>query len=93
MRGIGPCQREFARDGERVLVGALKHERSGVSHERRVEASGNIAINGNAGDARESINEFCGGHHVGINPIDVAEIAAADVVVDINKETLVESLE
>ncbi len=76
-----------------VLVGAFEHERSRVGHERGVEASGNIAIHRDAGKAGKTENELGGGHHRRIDPVDVGEIAAAGVMVNVDEETVFEALE
>jgi hypothetical protein len=76
-----------------VLVGAFEHEGPRVGHERGVKAGGNVAIHGDASQARQTENQFGGGHHRGIDPVDVGEIAAAGVMVDVDEEAVFQTLE
>src|ERR1700686_4766413 len=93
MRGIGSGEHEFASDCEGVLVSAFEHERTRVGHERGIEAGGNVAIDRNAGETGQTINQFGGGHHRGIDPVDVGEIAAARVMVNVDEKTVFETIE
>src|ERR1700730_640897 len=92
-RGISPGEHEFARDGGGVLVGSFEPEEAGVVNKRGVEAGGNAAIDRNAGEAGKPVNQFGGGHHGGIDPVDVREIAPACVMVDVDEKTFFETIE
>jgi len=93
MRRVGSGQHKIARYGEGMLVGAFEHKRPRIGHERGVEAGGNVTIDGNAGQARKVEYELGGGHHRRVDPVDVGKIAPAYVVVDVNKETFIETIE
>jgi len=93
MRGVRSGEHEFARHGKGVLVGAFEHERARVSHERGVEAGGNVAIDGDARKAGKTENKLGGGHHGGIDPVDVGKIAAAGVMVNVDEETFFQTFE
>ena len=60
---------------------------------RGVEAGGNVAIDGDARQAGKTENKFGGGHHRGIDPVDVGKIAAACVMVNVDKETFFQTFE
>ncbi len=90
--GVGAGEHEFARDRKCVFVGAFKHEGAGVGHERSVKAGGNVAIHGDAGETREAVDEFGGGHDGGIDPVDVGEVAAGGVMIDVDEEAIFETL-
>ena len=92
-RGVGPGQHQFARHRESVLVGAFEHEGARVGHERGVKAGGNVAIDGDASQAGQPVNQFGGGHHRGIDPVDVGKIAAAGMMVNVDEEAFFQSLE
>ena len=50
-------------------------------------------IDGNASQARQSIYEFRRRHDARIDPVDVRKIPAADMMVNVDQETLFEALE
>src|ERR1700676_2535228 len=92
-RWLRSGENEFTRHRKRVLVSTLKHEGASVSHQRGVEAGGNVPLDGNTCQPRQPGNKFGGRHNRGIETIDMGEISTAHMVVDIDEKTFVEPFE
>src|ERR1700721_1864111 len=92
-RRIGAGKHEFPRDSECVFVSTRKHKGAGVGHQRSVETSGDIAIDGHTGDSRQAENKFGSGHHGGIDPIDMSEIASTGVMIDIDEKAIFKTIQ
>src|SRR5450432_520352 len=85
-------QDQFSRQRECMLVGAVKHKRTRIGDEARIETRGDLRSDRGAALAGKAIDEFGGGAGLGIDPVHVREGATADVVVDIDEELAFEAL-
>src|SRR6202171_6527395 len=73
LRRISTSQYELPCQRKRVLVGALKHERTCICEYCGVKAGGNHGRNHNSGFACQLVNHFRGGDSLRVNPIDVCK--------------------
>src|SRR5581483_2548261 len=90
---ISAGEDQFSCECKRVLIRPLKHKRTGVGHDRRVEAGGNLGRDRDARFTSQPVNEFASGTGGGIDPIHVSERPAGLVVVDADKKLAVEAFE
>src|SRR5258708_39371644 len=71
----------------------MKHERAGIGHQRGVETSRHLGRKLHAGFAAQAENHLSGSYSLRIDPVDVGERTAADVVIDTDQKTIFESFE
>ncbi len=93
VRRIRSRQHQFARQSERILVRALKHERPSVGHQRCVKAGRNLGREFHARFPRQPENHFRRGHGMGIDPVHMRKRTPADMMVDADQEPIFQPLE
>src|SRR2546423_11358571 len=89
---ISSREYQFPRQFERMLAGALEHERSRVSQYRRVKAGRDLRRNLHSCFPRHAIDHFGCSDRLRIDPIHVRKGAAALVMIEVDQDLFFESL-
>ena len=76
-----------------MFVRSLEHERPGIGEDGGVKTGRDLGRNLHSGLARQAIDHFRRGHGLGINPVHLGERAAALVVIDVDQELVLQSLQ
>jgi hypothetical protein len=89
--GIGPGEDQVAREGECGGAEGAVVEAARVGKEGRVEAGGHLGSNDGAGCLDKTMHEFANANGLMVNPVEIGPVGAGDVVIDVDKEVLVEA--
>src|SRR5581483_1666211 len=92
-RWISSRQNQLARQRERALIGPLKHEGTGISHQRCVQAGGNLGGKLHSRFTSQTKNHLGGRRSMKNNTVDMRERTAADMVIDADQEMTFQAFE
>src|ERR1700730_14721718 len=91
--GVSSGQHQLTRQFERMLACAFEHESPGVSKHRRIKAGRDLRRNFYVSLLGKTINHFGRGHRFRIDPVHLRKRATALVVVNVDQELVLESLQ
>src|SRR5580692_2380773 len=93
VRRIGARQNQLACQSKRILVRSLKHERPSIRHQRGVKAGSNLRRKMRSRFASQAEHHFRRCHGMRIDPVHVGKRPPADMMININQETVFQTLQ
>ena len=80
-------QYQITRQLEGVFVRSFKHERTRIGQNGGIETGRDLGRNFHTGFSCQTVHHLRRGDRLGINPVDVCERAATQVVINVDQET------